>query len=212
MDDEDNGGGKHWRKVYEGRAANEMSWHQERPAMSLRLIKRARLPLDDAIIDMGGGASLLVDHLLERGHEDVSVLDISPGALAASRKRLGEARAAKVAWIEADLRSWRPQRSYMLWHDRAVFHFLNGEEERELYRQRLGEALAPGGWLAIATFALDGPEKCSGLPVRRYDAAGLARELGPQYELVEAEREAHMTPAGKIQHFTCCLFRRGAGG
>ncbi len=159
------------------------------------------------MIDVGGGDSRLVDHLIERGLTCVSVLDISPIALARAKERLG-ARASLVSWIEADVTAEWPVPAVDVWHDRAVFHFLTDATERDRYRARLNEALRPGGSLIIATFALEGPPVCSDLPVARYSPETLARELGPRFHLDEATPEPHVTPAGKTQEFWYTRFTR----
>lgn len=162
---------------------------------------------DAAVIDVGGGASVLVDELLGAGFGDVTVLDVSESALGTARRRLGAAAHA-VRWLATDLLAWSPSRRYSLWHDRAVFHFLVAEDQRVRYLEVLSEALAPGGHVVIATFAADGPLTCSGLPVRRYSPVELATELGAGFETVTTRREDHLTPAGAIQPFTWVLARR----
>ncbi len=197
----------HWQGVYERKYEDEVSWYQARPALSLQLIANTGLGRDAAIIDAGGGASVLVDYLLDSGHADVTVLDIASAALEKARARLGE-RAAHVQWITADLLNWQPPRQYDIWHDRAVFHFLTASADRQRYVEVLKRALKPGGHVIIATFAPDGPEKCSGLPVQRHSPESIAAELGDGFELVEAADEHHITPAGKVQHFNYARLRR----
>jgi 2-polyprenyl-3-methyl-5-hydroxy-6-metoxy-1,4-benzoquinol methylase len=196
----------HWTKVYEDKAPSDVSWYQAEPAPSLRALERLGLPPSSSLVDVGGGASTMVDALLSRGWTDVTVLDIAPSALDAARARLGS-KAARVQWQVADVTDWHPTRRYDVWHDRAVFHFLTGPEQREAYRRALSAGLSPGGILVMATFALDGPERCSGLPVERYDADKLAGELGPSLKLLESWREEHSTPWGAAQAFTWCVFR-----
>ncbi len=176
-----------------------------------RLIEQAGLDPADGIIDAGGGASRLVDHLLDRGFSDVTVLDLAHSALAHARRRLGE-RAEKVTWVEADATAWRPQRTYRLWHDRAVFHFLTEVADRDGYLQVLTAALAPCGCAVIATFGPAGPERCSGLPVVRYSPESLQETLGPGFRLVTTMAEEHRTPRGKPQDFVGCLFARERTG
>ncbi len=200
----------HWEAVYEQKDEAEVSWFQESPALSIELIGALAPRPDASIIDVGGGASRLVDELVRRGHRDVTVLDLSQAALQASQKRLG-AQAADVAWIAADVTDWRPARTYDLWHDRAAFHFLTAPEDRVRYVARLTQALAPGGRAIIATFALDGPEKCSGLPVVRYDAAALGEALGEAFAWVETREHRHSTPWGSPQLFQFSVFRRRIG-
>lgn len=187
----------HWQTVYRTKREDEVSWFQERPDPSLDLICRAGL---GGLVDIGGGASRLVDCLLEAGWRDLTVLDVADAALDRSRTRLG-GKAAGVEWVAADVTKWRPDRTYDVWHDRAVFHFLTDPADREAYRAVLARALRSGGQAIVGTFAADGPERCSGLPVCRYDAAGLAAELGPSFRLEEALTHEHVTPAGKVQKF-----------
>lgn len=197
----------HWEQVYAQKQPTEVSWFQPRPEYSLRLIAASGVDKSQPIIDMGGGASRLVDNLLDEGYRDISVLDISAAALQHTRVRLG-ARAAQVSWIEADATAFEPPKFYALWHDRAVFHFLTDPADRQAYRQRLARGLRSGGHLIIATFALDGPEKCSNLPVQRYSPEALSAELGSDYTLVETLSEGHITPAQKEQRFVYCRFVR----
>jgi len=197
----------HWQAVYTTKAENEVSWFQENPASSLRLIGDAKASTDSAIIDIGGGASRLVDALLAQGFRALTVLDISAAALDAAKTRLGPA-SAEVEWVVADITTWRPARTYDIWHDRAAFHFLTETADRDAYVDRLKAAVAPRGQAIIATFALDGPEKCSGLVVQRHDARSLAEALGPSFELADNFSEAHRTPWGAVQHFQFSRFRR----
>jgi hypothetical protein len=190
----------HWQHIYQGRSPEAASWYQAEPALSLALIAATGLPSGAGIIDVGGGAATLVDRLLDRGYEDLTVLDVAEPALATARARLG-ARADRVAWIAADVTRWTPPRRWALWHDRAVFHFLVDADDRRAYRAALDRALAADGHVIIASFAPEGPERCSGLPVMRYDEAGLGRALGPGFRFVESRRETHRTPAGAAQAF-----------
>ncbi|HXV40764.1 MAG TPA: class I SAM-dependent methyltransferase [Steroidobacteraceae bacterium] len=183
-----------------------MSWYQPEPTVSLELIEAAGIAKDAGIIDVGGGASLLVDRLLDRGYTGLAVLDIAGGAMQASRERLG-ARAASVEWHEADVTSFEPPRRYGLWHDRAVFHFLTDARDRRAYVATLRKALKPGGSVMIAAFAPDGPPKCSGLDVMRHDQASIGAELGAGFLLAEARRETHRTPWQAEQEFIYCRFR-----
>ena len=198
---------EHWTRVYQEKSASAVSWYQAEPEPSLRALDRFGAQPSSPLIDIGGGASMLVDALLHRGWEDITVLDIAAPALAAAKERLGE-EARKVHWEVADITCWKPSRRYAIWHDRAVFHFLVSSEEREAYRRALHEGLAPGGLLIMATFALGGPEKCSGLPVQRYDEASLAGELGDAFTLLAGWGEEHVTPWGSTQSFNWCVFRR----
>ncbi len=198
----------HWEGVYATRGAHELSWYQIRPDVSLGLIARLGLRANDPIIDVGGGASSLVDHLLDKGFANVSVLDISTAALDAVKARLG-ARAASVCWLTGDITREKPTGPYRLWHDRAVFHFLTEPGDRRTYVATLANALPSGSHAIIATFAEDGPERCSNLPVCRYSPEQLANELGADFTLVESLREMHVTPAQGEQKFIYCRFRRG---
>lgn len=201
---------QHWDEVYARKAEDAVSWFQPRPEASLALIAATGLERHEPIVDVGGGASRLVDHLLAEGHTDVTVLDVAAAALAKSRARLGKA-ADGVHWIVADITRWQPERRYRLWHDRAVFHFLTDPADRAAYRRALEAGLAPGGQAVIASFALDGPERCSGLPVQRYSPATLAAELGPAFNLLEQLQEEHATPAGKPQRFQYSVFSYAPG-
>ncbi|UQR63450.1 class I SAM-dependent methyltransferase [Bradyrhizobium sp. C-145] len=199
----------HWDNVYATKGEAEVSWFQSSPTTSLAMIRAANLDPEAAIIDIGGGASRLVDALLQDGHRNVAVLDLSSNALDVAKKRLGAAASA-VEWIVADATTWRPAKTYDLWHDRAAFHFLTESRDRAAYVERLRSALAPGGHVIIATFAPDGPEKCSGLPVQRHDSASLLAELGAEFELIETRRETHRTPWDSTQAFQFSRFRRRA--
>lgn len=197
----------HWDGVYARKRADEVSWFQRAPTVSLAWIRGLELPRDAPLVDVGGGASRLVDHLLADGHRAVTVLDISEEALATTRARLG-AEAGQVTWLVQDAVSWRPSQTYHVWHDRAVFHFLTEAERRDGYLNALAAGVATGGRFIVATFAPDGPETCSGLPVQRYGADDLAALLGPDWRLVESTREDHTTPGGRVQPFTWCHFQR----
>jgi len=197
----------HWEGVYATRAADQVSWYQPRPRTSLALVARTGLGPGASIVDVGGGASLLVDALLEAGYTRIAVLDVADAALGRARARLGQ-RASRVEWVAADVTAWRPGRRFDVWHDRALFHFLVSERDRGAYRDVLGSAVRSGGQVIIGTFAPDGPEACSGLPVVRYDAAALGAELGPGYRLLETLGEDHVTPAGKVQRFQFGRFLR----
>jgi trans-aconitate methyltransferase len=197
----------HWENVYAGKGENQVSWFQETPAISLELIELVGAMPGSGIIDIGGGASRLVDCLVSRGYEDVTVLDLSEAALAAARSRVGES-AGRVTWVAADVTIWEPSRTYDIWHDRAAFHFLTEREDQAAYIARLRRAVRPGGHAIIGTFAPDGPERCSGLLVSRYDAAALAATLGRGFELIDARRHEHVTPWGATQKFQFSTFRR----
>lgn len=197
----------HWEKVYQTKAENDVSWFQESPEVSLDLIRATGVNAGASIIDIGGGASRLADALLDAGFQIITVLDLSEQALATSRSRLG-ARGSKVRWVVADVTRWQPSEIYDVWHDRAAFHFLTDPVDRAAYVERMMKAVRPGGHVIIGTFALDGPERCSGLPVLRYDAALLGDALGRAFELVETRNHDHRTPMGSTQRFQFSSFRR----
>ncbi len=198
----------HWEKVYASKREDELSWFQENPTPSLDLLAKAAATAASSVVDVGGGASRLVDALVENGFRDVTVLDLSDAALMAAKARLGS-RAQQVQWVVADVTAWEPRGpAYDIWHDRAAFHFLIEERDRMAYVARLIEAVKPGGHAIIATFAPDGPERCSGLPVARYDAQSLHRVVGDAFELIQSFRHEHRTPWGSEQHFQFSLFRR----
>ena len=199
----------HWQNVYQTKGEHDVSWFQESPSISLDLIRATGLGDDAAIIDIGGGASRLVDALIAGGFRALTVLDLSENALATSRDRLGPL-ADSVTWLVADITMWQPPKSYDLWHDRAAFHFLTEPDDRAAYSERVREAVRPNGHVIIGTFALDGPERCSGLPVARHDAASLGAMLGPSFRYVESRRDEHRTPGGSIQRFQFSRFQRDA--
>ncbi|KRE87488.1 methyltransferase [Rhodanobacter sp. Soil772] len=199
---------QHWETVYRTKAPDAVSWYRPHLDTSLALIERAAPDRGAAVLDVGGGASTLVDDLLERGYRDLSVLDISAAALHVARERLGEA-ADTVTWLAADLLDAPLQEArYDLWHDRAVFHFLTEAEQRAHYLQQLTRALKPGGHAVLATFGPQGPLKCSGLDTVRYDAGELARALGDGFTLLDSTLEFHATPFDTTQQFVYALFRR----
>ena len=200
----------HWEAIYTTRDETEFSWFQDDPAPSLELIERVQPGQDAGIIDIGGGASRLADGLLARGFRHVTVLDISQAALDLACLRIGR-RASEVQWIAADVTEWPPSRAFDVWHDRAAFHFLTDAAERAAYVTRLNEALRPGGHAIIATSAEDGPEACSGLPVNRYSAEALSRELGEAFSLVESRRHDHATPSRATQRFRFSVFQKRGG-
>jgi len=202
-------GQEHWDEVYGARSEDALTWFEATPVLSLDLV-RAHLQPGDLFLDIGAGASRLVDALIEEGFGPLTVLDLSAAALAVSRQRLGP-KANDVAWVEADITTWQPEREYAVWHDRAVFHFLTGAEDRAGYARALAQALRPGGIAIIATFADDGPEMCSGLPVVRYAPEALAQELDRllpgRFEMLEARRHMHITPKGNRQSFQYSVFQ-----
>jgi SAM-dependent methyltransferase len=200
----------HWETVYSERSPDAVSWYEQVPERSLKLIESMGLPADAPIIDVGGGASSLAARLLAAGHTDVTVADISQEALARARAALG-ADAERVDWIEADVREADLGRVFELWHDRAVFHFMVDPADRRGYLATLRRSLRPGGRLMLATFGPEGPTRCSGLPVRRYGADALTSELGPDFEQLGSELHLHRTPSGSEQQFLYARFSRPGG-
>ena len=198
----------HWQNVYQTKSERDVSWFEESPTISLDLIRATGVGADASIIDVGGGASRLVDALISEGFRSVTVLDLSEKALSMTRDRLG-AHAERVNWIAADITTWQPTQTYEVWHDRAAFHFLTDPNDRTAYAECVRKAVRPGGHVIIGTFALDGPERCSGLPVVRHDAASLRDMLGPTFRLVETRRHDHQTPSGTNQRFQFSSFVRG---
>jgi SAM-dependent methyltransferase len=201
---------EHWDSVYGRKAVTDLSWYEPRAEKSLELIRSAGVEPADPIVDVGGGASLLVDELLAVGYRDLTVLDISATVLEKLRERLG-ARASRVTLLDRDVTAFEAQRRYALWHDRAVFHFLVERADRQRYLQALRRALRANGHLVIATFGPSGPERCSGLPTQRYDARALAAELDPDFKLMESSLTVHVTPWNAPQQFLYCRFARQAG-
>ena len=198
----------HWETIYRTKDVHEVSWFQSEARRSLDLITRICPDQSAPIIDVGAGASVLVDNLLAAGYQDLSVLDLSEAALEISRDRLGS-DSAKVKWMRVDvLRAQLDPGAYAVWHDRAVFHFLTDATDRQAYVEQVRRAVKPGGHVLMATFAEDGPEYCSGLPVVRYSAEGLHSEFGTDFQLVRSEHEDHRTPRGAEQSFLYCLCRR----
>jgi SAM-dependent methyltransferase len=197
----------HWEEIYKTKPSTEVSWYQMRPALSLKLIEVTGIEKGQSIIDGGGGSSTLVDCLLDEGYEDLAVLDISGRSLMIARARLGD-REGDVEWYEANATEFQPPRQFDLWHDRAVFHFLTDEQDRRKYVNVLKEALMPEGYFVIATFAIDGPKRCSGLDTVQYDEESMSLELGDEFTLMEKTDEKHITPGGKEQKFTYLLYQR----
>ena len=198
----------HWENIYSTKRETEVSWFLEHLENSLRMILQTGVEKDAAIIDVGGGSSTLVDDLLENGFADVSVLDISAKAIEKSKERLGE-NARKVAWIEADITDVSlPENYYDVWHDRAVFHFLTSAEERRKYVELVMRSLKIGGHIIVASFGLEGPEKCSGLDVVRYSPDTMHDEFGSEFKLVKSLSETHQTPFGSTQKFIYCYCRK----
>lgn len=198
---------EHWDEVFGEKREDEVSWFQERPGMSLDLIARTGVTKSATIVDVGAGASRLVDELLDAGYRELVIVDLAAAALAQARARLG-ARASSVQWLVRDVTQWAPEALFDVWHDRAVFHFMAQPENRAAYLATLRRALKVGGHAIIATFASDGPERCSGLPVVRYEPEALAAVLGADFRRISSVREAHVTPAGKVQSFQYSHFER----
>jgi SAM-dependent methyltransferase len=200
---------QHWEKIYSTRAPDSVSWFQEHAALSVRLIHHTGLGKNAAIIDVGGGASRLVDDLVAEGYTDLTVLDLSSSAIAVAKQRLGR-NADAVHWMEGDItRAEFPVHRFDIWHDRAVFHFLTDPADRRAYVEQVMKAVRPGGHVIVATFAEDGPDSCSGLPVMKYKPEALHDEFGDSFLLVEHEKESHHTPAGAVQQFVYCYCRKG---
>lgn len=195
----------HWEEVYSTKPADAVSWYQEHSELSLKLIYRTKLPNTAAIIDVGGGASTLVDDLVHLGYSNISVLDISKAALDVAKARL---QSQNIDWIEGDITKIDLAERYDIWHDRAVFHFLTEAKDRRLYVKLLKKTLRPNGHVIMATFSETGPEKCSGLEVKRYSAEKLQKELGQGFTLVEHLFESHQTPFGTEQNFIYCHFKK----
>ena len=197
----------HWEQVYRTNDPDRVSWFEPEATSSLQLIQLVAPARDSAIIDVGGGASMLAEGLVAAGYERIDVLDLSAAALAQARRRLGDA-GESVQWLEADvLGAELPAASFDVWHDRAVFHFLTQAADRAAYVTQVRHAVRPGGFVVMATFAAEGPAKCSGLEVMRYSPERLHEELGDDFRMVESRHEEHVTPSGAQQAFTYCAFR-----
>ena len=197
----------HWESVYRSKGATEVSWYQAEAKVSLDLIRRVAPDSDAPILDVGGGASTLVDGLLGAGYRRVTVLDLSGAALAVAQQRIGE-RAAAVTWVESDvLTALLPAAGFAVWHDRAVFHFLTDAGDRARYVARVREAVQPGGYVIVASFAPEGPTRCSGLEVVRYSPETMHAQFGERFRLLDTVREDHHTPSGVTQAFLYCLCR-----
>ncbi len=197
----------HWEKIYQTKNFEEVSWYQKVPYTSLDMVNQSNLSKSAKIIDIGGGDSYFVDHLLEMGYSEITVLDISEQAVNRAKERLGE-KADKVKWIIADAANFRTAEKYDFWHDRAAFHFLTEEKDITNYLTTVGRGVKPGGFLVIGTFSDNGPEKCSGLVVRQYSESSLTERLKRFFEKVKCFTVDHRTPSGSIQNFLFCRFRR----
>lgn len=197
----------HWEKIYKEKAADAVSWYRPHLEKSLALIEKAAPSGSASVIDVGGGESTLVDDLLARGYENITVLDISHAAIDANKKRLGRV-SERVHWLCADItRADLGPSAYDVWHDRAVFHFLTTTSDRLAYVRQVARAVKPGGYVIVSTFGPEGPMKCSGLDVVRYDAESLHREFGVHFSLLRSSKELHRTPFGTIQQFLYCYCR-----
>ncbi|MGM4932841.1 class I SAM-dependent methyltransferase [Tardiphaga sp. 1201_B9_N1_1] len=199
----------YWENVYGTKGEQDVSWFQDTPAPSLEMIASTGVSVGANIIDIGGGASRLVDELLAKKFRHLTVLDLSANALTAARRRL-QSGGSDVEWVVADVTKWQPTQTYDLWHDRAALHFLTNPVDQFAYVERLKGAVKSEGHVIIGTFALDGPERCSGLPIVRYDALALASLLGSQFDLIDTRPHEHATPWGTVQHFQFSSFRRTA--
>jgi len=198
---------KHWERIYRSKAPTEVSWYQPEARLSLDLIRRVIPDVAAPIIDVGGGASTLVDGLLDAGYQAISVLDLAPTSLVLAQQRLGE-RAKRVIWMAADVLSVSlPEAGYAVWHDRAVFHFLTTPGDRTLYVDQTRRAVRPGGYVIVASFGPEGPTRCIGLDVVRYSPEAMHDEFGAGFRLLDSVREDHRTPSGAIQAFVYCLCR-----
>ena len=198
---------KHWNLIYESKDLQETSWFQPTPSDSLRFIEELNLQKSASIIDVGGGESLLVDHLLELGYSDISVLDVSAVAISKAKQRLGS-RSKDINWIISDVLSFHPTRTYDLWHDRATFHFLTNESEIAKYIELAAKAIAQNGFLIIGTFSEHGPDRCSGLQVKQYSEIGLDLNFSNSFEKIHCDTVDHLTPSGELQSFVFCSFSK----
>uniref|UniRef100_UPI00321762C3 class I SAM-dependent methyltransferase n=1 Tax=uncultured Draconibacterium sp. TaxID=1573823 RepID=UPI00321762C3 len=198
---------KHWENIYETKKPDNVSWYQAHPTVSLNFLKEFAIPKSEKIIDIGGGDSLLVDHLLELGYTDITVLDISEAALDKAKQRLGT-KASKIKWIAADAATFKPTEKYGFWHDRAAFHFLTKETEIKSYISTIQENLKSGGVLVIGTFSENGPKMCSGIEIKQYSENSMTERLKQSFEKVKCIHVDHKTPFESIQEFIFCGFRR----
>lgn len=198
---------KHWENIYQTKELKDVSWFQPNPETSLDFFKQFHVPVTAKVIDIGGGDSLLVDHLLELGYQDITVLDISAAAINKAKQRLGE-KAKNVKWIVADAATFKPTEKYDFWHDRAAFHFLTEEEEITNYLQTAQKNINPNGVLVIGTFSEQGPKKCSGIEIKQYSETTMTARLKKFFEKIKCITVDHTTPFGTIQNFVFCSFRK----
>lgn len=197
----------HWENIYQTKALNETSWYQQVPQTSLDYLSTFNVPTFAKIIDIGGGDSMLVDHLLDLGYEDITVLDISAKAVDRAKQRLGD-RANKVKWIVADIAHFMPTESYDFWHDRAAFHFLTDEDDIASYVETVKENINPDGILVIGTFSEQGPKKCSGIEIKQYSETSLVNPFNVYFDKINCQIVDHRTPSDSIQNFVFCSFRK----
>lgn len=198
---------KHWENIYQTKQLNEVSWYQPTPETSLDFIQQFNVPTTAKIIDIGGGDSFLVDHLLHKGYEDVTVLDISEAAIERAKQRLGDS-AEKVKWIVADAAKFQPTEQYDFWHDRAAFHFLTDEQEISNYLEAAQKSIKPTGVMVIGTFSEQGPKKCSGIDIKQYSEDSMTERLKSFFEKIKCITIDHKTPFDTIQNFVFCSFRK----
>ena len=197
----------HWEKIYKTKQVNEVGWYQPVPLTSLQFLEQFNIPVTAKIIDVGGGDSFFVDHLLDLGYQDITVLDISETAILRAKERLGDA-AAKVKWIVADAADFKPAEKYDFWHDRAAFHFLTRDSEVESYIDTVQQSMNPEGILIIGTFSINGPKKCSGIDIRQYSEASMVAQLKKYFHKVKCFTIDHITPSGTKQNYIFCSFRK----
>jgi len=197
----------HWENIYKTKQVNEVGWYQPVPLTSLQFLEQFNIPVTAKIIDVGGGDSFFVDHLLDLGYQDITVLDISETAILRAKERLGDA-AAKVKWIVADAADFKPAEKYDFWHDRAAFHFLTRDSEVESYIDTVQQSMNPEGILIIGTFSINGPKKCSGIDIRQYSEASMVAQLKKYFHKVKCFTIDHITPSGTKQNYIFCSFRK----
>ena len=198
---------EHWDKVYQTKPCTEVSWYEPMPQASLKCIADCNLDKSAPIIDIGGGDSFLAEFLISQGYTDVTVVDISEKAIERAKERLGE-KAEEISWIVADVTEFSPEKKYVLWHDRAAFHFLTDDTQVKEYLETLRKALSPGGFVILSTFSDKGPEKCSGLPVKQYSVAQMQKLFSEGFITMNCKNVDHETPSGKTQNFTFCTFQK----